>query len=193
MALAIHAEWPTSHQLVAEIDEILTLLVREHLPLPRAPHLRLRVQDGGETVANAPDGRFDVIIRDAFAGRLVPQHLCTVEFTRQVARALAPGGWYLANTAGPTPLTGPRQEVATVAEVFPHVAIIVEPGIARGRRGGNVVIVGSDRPVPAEITRPLRVLPAPARLLQGSDVEAFIAGHQPIRAPEPPIPPGPEA
>lgn len=183
-ARAIHAEWPACHQVAIEIDARLAELVRQWFDLPRSPHLRIRVQDAAEAVRAAPAARYEVVVRDAFAHRTVPDHLTTEAFTRDVRRCLSPGGLYLANCADHPPLTGARREAATVAAVFPHVAVIVEPGILRGRRYGNVVLVGSDDPLDARLHRLLGTLPAPARLLQGPEALAFIGSHLPLSAPQ---------
>ncbi len=180
MARAVHAEWPGSHQVAIETDEILAARVREWFDLPRSPQLRIRVQDGLEAVRTAPEGRYEVVIRDAFADRRAPHHLTTVEFTSHVHRVLSHGGLYLANSANRPPLTLTRREAATVGAVFDHVSVILEPGVLRGRRYGNAVIVGSQAPLDHSLHRVLRTLPAPARLLAGADLTRFIAGHGPL-------------
>lgn len=177
MARAINAEWPASHQVAIEIDELLATYVREWFDLPRSPQLRIRVQDGAEAVHAAPEGRYEVVIRDAFSDRRAPHRLTTIEFTRHVHRVLSPGGLYLANSANRPPLTLTRREAATVGEVFAHVSVILEPGVLRGRRYGNAVIVGSSAPLDPSLHRVLRTLPAPARLLDGEDLSRFVAGH----------------
>lgn len=180
MARAIHAEWPTSHQVAIEVDSLLAQYVRDWFDLPRSPHLRIRVQDGLESVRAAPPGRFEVIIRDAFHDRAVPDHLTTLEFTKHARRALSPGGLYLANCADRPPLTQTRREAATLQEVFSHVFIAIEPGVLRGRRYGNAVLVGSAHPPRHSLHRVLRTLPAPARILDGDDLSRFIGAHPPI-------------
>ncbi len=182
MARAINAHWPTSHQVAIEPDELLATLVREWFDLPRSPHLRIRVQDGLAALRSAPESRYEIIIRDAFSQFRIPAHLTTADFISHTRRVLAPGGLYLANTADHPPLTLTRREVATALEYFSHVSIITEPGILRGRRYGNVVIIGSDRPLHEELHRVLRTLPTPARLLTGHEIARFVAGHSPIEA-----------
>lgn len=180
MARAIHAEWPSSHQVAIEMDERLATYVREWFDLPRSPTLRIRVQDALEAVSSAPESRYEVIIRDAFNQFTIPTHLTTTSYVGQVARVLSPGGIYLANCADHPPLTLTRREVATAREHFAHVGIITEPGILRGRRYGNIIIAASDRPLKGSLHRILRTLPAPARLLLGEEITNFIAGHAPI-------------
>lgn len=182
MARAIHAEWPSSHQVAIEPDELLATYVREWFPLPRSPHLRIRVQDGLAALGTAPPGRYEVVIRDAFSRFTIPGHLTTSAFAAHARRVLSPGGLYLANCADHPPLTLTRREVATALEVFPHVSLVTEPAILRGRRYGNLVIIGSDQPLAEDLHRVLRTLPTPARLLTGEEVTRFAGAHPPIEA-----------
>lgn len=182
MARAINAHWPSSHQVAIEPDELLGTYARQWFDLPRAPHLRIRAQDGLAALQSAPDGRYEVVIRDAFSRFHIPAHLTTSEFVSHAARVLSPNGLYLANTADHPPLTLTRREVATAVDLFPYVSIITEPGILRGRRYGNVLIIGSFSPLSESLHRILRTLPTPARLLTEDEITKFIGDHNPIVA-----------
>src|SRR5699024_5264723 len=75
-------------------------------------------------------------------------------------------------------------EAATVADVFPHTAVIAEPGVLRSRRYGNVVVLGSRRPWPiAELDRELRTLVPSARILHGEELLDFIGSSRIFRDP----------
>lgn len=186
---------PGSHQLAVDVDAELVRLVRAWFPLPRAPHLRLRVQDARQAVASLPDACMDVVVRDVFARTSTPEDLTTVEFAADVARVLRPGGVYLANCADRPPLTLAKAEAATLRRVMGDVALIAEPGVLRGRRYGNVVLVA----VPvreagpaldgAALTRALRSLPVPVRLLHGEELTEF-AGRTPALRDRPEDPTG---
>ena len=55
--------------------------------------------------------------------------------------------------------------------------MIAEPSVLRGRRRGNLVIFGSDQPLPeAELGRAVAGDPFPARLVAGEDLRRFTAG-----------------
>jgi spermidine synthase len=172
-----------------DLDPVLVALVRDWFDLPRSPALRLRTGDARQQLGTLPDGGADVLVRDVFAGDRTPAHVTTVEFTRDVARALRPGGVYLANCADRPPLALARAEVATAAEVFAHVGLVAEPGVLRGRRYGNLVLVATDDPAvldDAGLARDLRSLPVPARLLVGEELAAFVGRTPPLHdaAPE---------
>ena len=179
MARYVQAVRPGSHQLAIELDAALVGLVRTWFDLPRAPLLKLRTGDARAELAGLPSGSADVIIRDVFAGAVTPDHVTTIEFTRDVARVLRPGGIYLANCADRPPLDRARAEVATLRAVFADVAATAEPGQLRGRRYGNLVLTGTNQPgllASADLARAVRSLPAPTRLLHGKELTAF-AGH----------------
>src|SRR5206468_11829334 len=97
-----------------------------------------------------PDGAFDAVVRDTFEVDEVPAHLAGPEFLAEAARALDADGLYLANVPAGVDLAAARGEAADAAEVFDHVALLVDPVHLRGRRFGNVVLAASRRPLPLD-------------------------------------------
>lgn len=97
---------PGSRQLVAEVDDALTGLVREHLPLPARHRIRVRAADARAVAESAREGSYDLVIADVFAGAVTPPHLTTAEFAAANARALRPGGVYAVNVAAGMPPSG---------------------------------------------------------------------------------------
>ncbi|PPK98405.1 hypothetical protein CLV92_101100 [Kineococcus xinjiangensis] len=168
---------PGSSQVVFEVDERLVELTRQAFGLRSHPRFRLRVKDGRDGVATLPDASQDAVVRDAFAHDRVPAHLCTRQFLADVARVLAPGGIYVANLADRPPMPRSRAELATALDVFEHVALVAEPAQLRGRRYGNVLLLASSAPLPAQaLVRGLSGGAAPARLLHGEDARNYAAG-----------------
>ena len=178
---------PGSRQLVAEVDDVLTDLVRTHLPLPPGHAIRVRAADARAVTESVPPASYDLVIADVFAGAVTPPHLTTAEFTAAAARALRPGGIYAVNVAaGPVPAGTPgprspgdalgsaRSAVATVRSVYPETAMIAEAGVLRGRRRGNLVILGSAQPLPeAALSRAAAADPFPARVVTGTELRRF--------------------
>lgn len=179
--------YPQSRHVAVEIDAELARLAREWFDLPRAPRLRIRVGDARDVVASLTEQTRDVVIRDAFAEALTPEHLKTVEFTEAVRRVLAPGGLYIANCGDRRDLKSVRSEVATIGEVFANVELIADPSMFKGRRAGNIIVVASDGPLPdsAELERRLRSDPEPARLMAGDAARSFGSGPVMHDAPTP--------
>ena len=170
---------PGSRQLVAEIDTVLTELVRRHLPLPAARDGRIRVRagDARQVLESVRASSYDLVISDVFAAARTPFHLTTVECVRAAARALRPGGVYAVNVADGPSLERARRAVATLRSVYPEGCMIAEPSVLRGRRLGNLVLVGSGHPLPYdELRRAAAADPFPARVVAGAELARFASG-----------------
>ncbi|WP_104523686.1 spermidine synthase [Blastococcus atacamensis] len=184
---------PGSRQRAVEIDQPLTDLVREYLPLPRNARIRVRAADAREALQSMHPASADVVVTDVFAGARTPAHLTSVEFAAEVARVLRPGGVHIANVADGPPLRFARAQVATLRTAFAHVCLLAEPGTMRGRRFGNLVAVASDDELPiAALTRACARDPMPSRVVDGADLDRFVGKVPPVTdaeaqpSPEPP-------
>jgi spermidine synthase len=197
LARYVAATRPGSRQLAVEADAEVARLVRRRLPVRRAgPNGRIgvRLGDARAVLERLPAGSFDVVVADVFAGDRTPAHLTSVEFTAAATRVLALTGVYAVNVGDGPPLAHARGRVAAVRAVFPHVCVMAEPAVLRGRRFGNLVVVASRGELPlAGLTRRLAADPFPARLVAGAGLGPFIAGAAPITdalaEPSPPMPP----
>ncbi|MET9508337.1 fused MFS/spermidine synthase [Streptomyces flavidovirens] len=185
---------PGSHQDVVEADRGLLALVTEHLPLPDGSGVRVHGADAREWLENAPAASADVIVADVFGGSRVPAHLTSVEYARLAGRVLRPGGIYAANLADGAPFAFLRSQLANFAAVFAEIALIAEPGVLRGRRFGNAVLVASHAPIDtAALARRTAADVFPARVESGPSLARFTAGATVVRdadAVESPEPPG---
>jgi spermidine synthase len=117
-------------ELLAELDE------RESDRLLADPRLQLRYGDGRKRLLSA-EQPYDVITVDA----LRPQsgysgNVYSVEFYRLVAERLAPGGLFAQWV--PT-----ERVLASVSEVFAHVATATGPG-------GAQFLIASNEPIPTD-------------------------------------------
>jgi spermidine synthase len=171
---------PGSRQQVIELETDLVDLVREHLPLPRGAQIRVRHGDAREILSKLPDGlrgQVDLLVVDIFSGARTPAHVTSVEFFREAVGLLAPAGVVLVNVADGPPLTFARGETATLAEVIDHVAALAETQVLKGRRFGNIVLVGSNASLPLDwLPRLLASGPHPAKAVAGTELRRFIAG-----------------
>ncbi|MFE5329137.1 spermidine synthase [Embleya sp. NPDC056575] len=190
----IAATRPGSLQTVAELDGELVALVLEHLPLPAGAAVDVRTGDAREELTARPDDSADLIIADVFGGAQVPAHLTSREFAVEVARVLRQGGVYAANIADGGDLDFARAQVATLRSVFPEVALMAEPGVLRGRRFGNLVVVASTAPLPvSSLARRTAGDEMPARVLSGIEARVFSRDGAPVTdetATASPAPPG---
>ncbi|MFI6448236.1 spermidine synthase [Kitasatospora sp. NPDC050543] len=187
---------PGSRQQVVDIDGPLLTLIEEQLPWhgPGAD-ITAAPGDAREALAAAPPGSADLVIADVFHGSRTPAHLTSVEFLRLAAAALRPGGCYAANLADGPPLDFARAQAATLRAVFPQTCLVAEPSVLRGRRYGNILLIGSDRPLPVEeLSRSLAGDPFPARLCDAHALAELVGRTAPVldseARPSPPPPDG---
>jgi SAM-dependent methyltransferase len=184
---------PGSRQDVVEADRGLLELVSEQLPLPRDANIALHAADARDWLEKAPTASADVVLADVFSGSRVPAHLTSVAYVREAGRVLRDGGVYLANLPDAAPFAFLRSQLATLASVFEELVLIAEPGVLRGRRFGNAVLVAGRRPVDVAVLTRLTAADAfPARVEHGAGLREFIGGARPVRdeeavpSPEPP-------
>ncbi len=135
---------PASTNRVVEIDPGVVEIDRARLALPNDPRLQVEVADGRVAVQRIDTDSQDVYIGDAFGGIAVPWHLTTRETVLDIDRVLRPDGLVVFNVIDYRPLDLARAELATVASVFEHVALMAGSG---DLTGGNLVIVASHTPI----------------------------------------------
>ena len=173
----VEARRPGSRNVVLEVDREVVALARRELALRTGPALRVRVGDARVSLRGERDRAYDVVVGDAFGGRAVPWHLTTREFVADVRRVLRPGGTYVVNLLDEPPLRFARAEALTLRRAFASVAALVAPGTVEGRRGGNIVLAASDRPLAlAAMARRRAARGARERALAGEALERFTAG-----------------
>lgn len=158
--------WPGSRHTVVELDARLAEQVRTWFDIPRSPTVKIRVGDARIVVDGLHAHSRDIVIRDVFAGAVTPHELTTQEFFAAVHGSLAPGGLYVANCGDYSDLRGAKAELAGMAEVFAHLGAIADPPMLKGRRYGNIILLGSDTPLPAAGSPEAAQLSA--RLLRGA-------------------------
>lgn len=166
-----------SRQTVVEFDAGLVDLVAEHLPLPAGAGVTVHAADARAWLEAAPAGSADMVVADVFGGSRVPAQLTSVEYAREAARVLRPGGLYAANLADGAPFGFLRAQLANFASVFGELALIAEPAVLRGRRFGNAVLLASDAPLEvAALARRCASDAFPARVESGDSLARFMRG-----------------
>jgi spermidine synthase len=179
----IEATRPGSRQQVIELEQDLIDFVREHMPLQRGANIRIRYGDAREVMGKLPTGlhgNVDVVIVDVFSGARTPAHVTSVEFYREAAQLLSPHGVLIINVADGPGLAFARGQAATVQAVLPNVIALAETQVLKGRRFGNVVLVGSnDDSIGDWLPRLLAGGPHPAKAVEGAEMKQFI-GSAPI-------------
>jgi spermidine synthase len=138
---------------VLELDGGLVKLDRQKLGLVTGPDLRVKVGDARVGLTQQAANAYDLVVGDAFGYLVVPWHLATREMMTEASRVLRPGGVYAQNVIDHPPDRFLKAELATVAAVFPHVALIAPPKALNGETGSNFVIVASRSPLPLDAIR----------------------------------------
>ena len=177
----VAATRPGSRQDVVEADRGLLALIGEHLPVPDDAGITVHGADARQWLESAAPASADVVIADVFGGSRVPAHLTSTAYARAAERVLRPDGVYLANLADAAPFAFLRSQLATFAAVFDELAVIAEPGVLRGRRFGNAVLVASHRPFDtAVLARRTAADAFPARVEHGAALRRFTGGAAPV-------------
>lgn len=176
----VEATRPGSRQQVVEIESDLVDLVRAELPWSRSASIRVRHGDAREVLAKFPAGlrgSVDLLVVDVFSGARTPAHVTSIEFYREAVALLAPDGIVLANIADGPGLAFARGQAATLSAAIGNVAALAETQILKGRRFGNIVLVGSATPLPFDwMPRLLAAGPHPSKVVSGNELREFIAG-----------------
>lgn len=169
---------PGSRQQVVEYDSELINFVREHLPLPRGASIRVRHGDAREVVGRLPaglHGAVDVLVVDMFVGAQTPRHVSSLQFYEMLPHLLSGRGVVLVNIADGSDQRFVRGQLATLAQVFPHLWLIADPQILKGRRFGNYVAIASSAEHDWDgLPRRLASDPTPSRLMTRDELSRFV-------------------
>lgn len=147
----VRATRPGSTGVVLEVDGALPELAEDKLGWIPGDDVDVVIGDGRVTMGRQTKGRADVVFGDAFGAEAVPWHLTTAEFTRVIKSAMRPDGVYALNAIDAKKHRFVRAEVATIATVFDHVAVLApESSFDDESLGSNFIVVASDRPLPID-------------------------------------------
>ena len=132
-----------------ELDPQIIEVGRRYFGMTQ-PNLTAVAADGRRWLQDQPeDSRFDIVLVDAYRPPYIPFHLATVEFFR-LARAHMGERGVLAINVGrsATDFALVDALAATLAEVFPSVLVVDEPGPADDL--GNSLVVATRQPIVLE-------------------------------------------
>jgi spermidine synthase len=141
--------------------------------MPDGTRLVTHIGDARETLAELPTQlAFDVVILDIFSGPEAPAHIACQEFYEEAAAHLSPDGVLIVNVGDEPALSLVRSQVAAMRRAMPDVAAFAESGMFDGRYPGNIILVGTRWPWPAEWTAELLSRgPHPAAVLSGVELD----------------------
>lgn len=165
---------PGSVQHAVEHERELLDFVLRHLPLPTGTDLTNHIGDARDALAGFDGGEFDVVVLDVFAGPDSAPHLTEPSFYREAAALLSERGVLLVNVGDEPPLAFTRSQIRALDQVMNDVGALAEQAMFSGRYPGNIVLVGLNRPWPAEWTgRLLDAGPHPAGVRTGPDLDSL--------------------
>jgi spermidine synthase len=150
LARWLTATRPGARMTVVERDRALIDLARDWLGLRPSPRLHLVVGDGRTEIRRRTGGSLDLVVIDAFVGRVVPYHLVTAEFLDEVRRVLRPGGLHVVNLIDDPPLGFAAAIASTLLARFASVLLLADERVLTHRSPGNLVLAASDEPLPVE-------------------------------------------
>jgi spermidine synthase len=139
---------PRTASLVSEIDPGVVKIDTDQFKLTTDQGIEVRVEDARLGIGRLANNSQDLVLGDAFGGVSVPWHLTTREMVHEVARVVTDDGLYVINLLDYGQLDFARAEVATLSEVFDHVALATEADtLTHGEKaGGNLVVIASNSP-----------------------------------------------
>jgi spermidine synthase len=170
----IRAARPGSTGVVLEVDGALPELAEEQLGWVPGPDVKVEIGDGRTTMGRQPKGKADIVFGDAFGAEAVPWHLTTVEFTQRIRDVLKPTGVYVLNAIDADRNAFVKAEIATILQVFEHVAVLA-PQTGIDGEGSNFVVVASNTALPTDsYQRAITVNNYDAVVLKGSALRSWI-------------------
>lgn len=168
---------PGSRQVVAEHSPVIA---RVAASLGEVPGVEVVVADAVDVLSTQPKQAADVVVCDVYDGPETVTTVFTLPVTAMIRDRLRPGGTYVCNLSDATPFALTRTVVATLRAVFGVVVLLAEPPVLRGRRSGNVVLLGSDKRIAtAALSRRARAGPTQARVLSGARLDEFVGRARP--------------
>ena len=175
----VEATRPGSRQQVVELESDLVDLVRANLPWPKSASIRVRHCDAREVLGRFPAGlrgEVDLLVVDVFSGARTPAHVTSIEFYREAVSLLKPDGIIAVNVADGPGLAFARGQAATLLAAVADVAALAETQILKGRRFGNVVLIGSQTDLPLDwMPRLLAGGPHPSKVVAGQELREWVA------------------
>src|SRR4051794_23695465 len=186
----IAATRPGSRQHAYDLDSEVVDVVRTQLRIDEIPELSLIVDEARHALSQTRATSAHVVVIDAYDGPHAAVSLLTHEAVSEANRVLRRGGVLIANVADRAPFDFLRPVLATLQDVFSHVALLADPGSMRGRRYWNQVLVASQRPLPVdELRRRVANATPPARLVAGERLVEFIGDAVPTTDTAPAVAP----
>ena len=174
---AIAHRRPGARQVVVESEPALVELTRARFPLPTGVEVVLG--DGRAWLHQTPQLELDAVVIDVFAGDRIPPAFTSAECFADARAVLSGTGRLVINSVAGPELEFTRRQLATMREVFKHVAMIVQGSALHGARFGNATLIGSPAPLDTGAIK-AALAGDPSRGALVSDLDPIIDGAAPV-------------
>lgn len=161
---------PGSTSLVLEPD---AAVAEAAASLGEVAGVELRVVDGRTGLLGVVGRSQDLVVGDAFCGRVVPAELLEGKHVEQVARVLRADGVYVLNLIDDPPFARTRAALGPVLGHWPQVGLVADPSLVAGHHGGNVIVVAGTAIDWAELARRTARRPGPLIVLDPAATESW--------------------
>lgn len=138
--------YPAATLTSVEIDPKVLELAKTYMGFVETERNRVVIRDGRSFVRRGKE-TYDWIVLDAFHGSVVPPHLKTLDFYRELAAKLNPGGVLISNIHQGSELL--YYDLATYRAAFSDLVALAVPGT------GNVVLLAANEE-PGTLERRMR-------------------------------------
>jgi spermidine synthase len=130
--------YPEARTDVVEIDPEILKVAKEYLHFKETKNMKVHISDGRRFIKRAKT-RYDMIFLDAYQTDFIPFHMTTVEFLREVKKALGENGIVVSNIVSEKKNKYFHSMIKTYREVFPNLYIF-----KAGGSGNHIFIAMSD-------------------------------------------------
>ncbi len=140
--------YPGVNTEVVEIDPEILNVAKEYLHFRETENMKVHISDGRQFIKRAKK-RYDLIFLDAYQTDYIPFHMTTVEFLREVKKALRENGVVVSNIVPRSKNKYFYSMIKTYCEVFPRLYIF------KGNKSLNYVFIATadNEPVSPEELR----------------------------------------
>lgn len=178
---AISHRWPTTEQVVVEVEPSLIELATGRFPVPE--RVVLEQAEARSWLEGQPPGRLDAVVIDIFSGNRIPPAFSSLECMTAARHALTEDGRLVLNSVAGPDLLFTRRELATLRSLFPSVAMIVQGSALHGVRFGNATLIASASPIdPGPIRAALAGDPSKGALV--TQLDPIVRDAEPLRESE---------
>ena len=146
----IEVSYPEASVEVMEIDPAVEEVATDYLALPRDTSIVTYPEDARTGLQRLPQGKYDLIVGDAFNDVSVPYHLTTMEFNEMARGLLSNDGVYAINVVDRMQ-SGRflRSMVHTLRQTFPFVYVMRHNSDWESDDRYTFVVTASLRPIEA--------------------------------------------